>query len=283
MRRTWHVQWGAFCCVLFVLGGCMVVPKPRPAEEMRAAVASYQLPRLPEDGKAMVYVVFRESWYGKIRFDVFLNNQDPQSAIGYNMGGQYICFEITPGEHMILSKAGNWAELRVSAKAGDIIFIRQEPYPGFIDARNRLAILPEYEGKYYVQTLAPGTIVNANVKSMPTAPVQAQQAPRGGADTVTGTVTGGNLAKGVGFSNLNVKLTVKLDSGVEEIFFVRSDSIIIDAAGKQVDYLYASRSKDKKVEITQFIITDATGGAPGRTDFAYEIGKKGVRVMRFLD
>jgi hypothetical protein len=103
------------------------------------------------------------------------------------------------------------------------------------------------------------------------------------ADTYTGIVTGGNFAKGVGFSNMNVKLEVTADNSDKTIFFVRSDSKVIDASGKQIDYLEAFRSKDKKVEIKYFIITDATGGDPSRSDFAYEIGQKGVRELRFLE
>ena len=103
------------------------------------------------------------------------------------------------------------------------------------------------------------------------------------ADTYTGTVTGGNFAKGVGFSNMNVKLEVTADNSDKTIFFVRSDSKVIDASGKQIDYLEAFRSKDKKVEIKYFTITDATGGDPSRGDFAYEIGQKGVRVLYCLD
>jgi hypothetical protein len=103
------------------------------------------------------------------------------------------------------------------------------------------------------------------------------------ADTFIGTVTGGNFAKGVGFSNMNVKLEVTADNSDKAIFFVRSDSKVIDAGGKQIDYLEAARSKDKKVEIKYFTITDATGGDPSRSDFAYEIGQKGVCELRFLE
>ena len=103
------------------------------------------------------------------------------------------------------------------------------------------------------------------------------------ADTFIGTVTGGNFAKGVGYSNMNVKLEVTADNSDKATFFVRSDSKVIDAGGKQIDYLEAARSKDKKVEIKYFTITDATGGDPSRSDFAYEIGQKGVRELRFLE
>lgn len=278
MIKNWSVALGILFFVFFVLFGCASLPRP---DQMKAEVATYQLPKLPEDGKAIVYVVFQESWYKGIRFDVFIDNQEPESGIGYNMGGQYIYFDLAPGEHKILSKAENWAEITLSAKAGDIIFIRQEPYTGLLNARNKLLTLQDYEGKYYVKTLSPGTIFNQ--QNVPTVPTQAQLEQNAQAGTFIGTITGGNFAKGVGFSNINVRLEVTSDNNSKDLFYVRSDSILVDATGKQIDYLYAIQSKGKKVEIEHFIITDATGGNPSRNDFAFEIGKKGVRLMRFLD
>jgi hypothetical protein len=87
----------------------------------------------------------------------------------------------------------------------------------------------------------------------------------------------------VGFSNINIKLDVTDDNGVKDIFFVRSDSKVFDVSGKQIDYERAHETKDRKVAIEYFTITDATGGDPSRSDFAFEIGKKGVRVMRLLN
>jgi hypothetical protein len=87
----------------------------------------------------------------------------------------------------------------------------------------------------------------------------------------------------VGFSNINFRLEVVSDNGAKAIFFVRSDSKIVDASGKQINYLEAKRSKGKKVEIEYCTITDGTGGDPTRNDFAFEIGQKGVRLMRFID
>lgn len=280
MLKKWAVKSVCFLFISFVILGCASVPLP---DEMKAAVAAYQLPMLPEEGKAIVYVIFQEYWYKGIRFDVFIDNQEPKSQAGYNMGGQYICFDLTPGEHKILSKAENLAEIEVSAKAGDIIFIRQEPYTGILNAKNRLLALQDYEGKYYVKTLTPGTITGHNQQSSSTGPTQVRPEQNAQARTFTGTITGGNFAKGIGFSNINVLLEVTPDTGGKDFFYVRSDSILVDAGGKQIDYLYAIQSKGKKVAIEHFIITDATGGDPSRSDFAFEIGKKGVRLMRFID
>ena len=146
-----------FAIVLsLVISGCASMPSP---EEMRADTANFTLPKLPQDGKAMVYVV-RPAFLGKlIKFNVFVDNKEAQSEMGYTRGKQYIYFSISPGKHKILSKAENWAETDVEANAGDIIFIQQEPEMGLAMARNSIIKIPELEGKYHVKHLKPGTII----------------------------------------------------------------------------------------------------------------------------
>jgi hypothetical protein len=141
------------------LSGCVTLPTP---EVMKAATASYNLPKSPEAGKAIVYIVRPTALGGFVRFNVFVDDQEPSSEMGYTRASQYIYFNLTPGEHKIYSKAENWAETLVSAKAGDIIFIQQEPSMGIIMARNTTFKLDDYEGKYHVKTLAIGTIIKSD-------------------------------------------------------------------------------------------------------------------------
>jgi len=115
---------------------------------MKAEAATYQLPKLPEAGKAIVYAVRPDGDDGYIRFNIFVDNQEASSEMGYTRGIQYIYFNLLPGEHNIYSKAKNWAEVAVSAKAGDIIFLQQETTWGFIIARNNLFKIEDYQGKY---------------------------------------------------------------------------------------------------------------------------------------
>ena len=150
------LRTAALLVVTALLTACASLPSP---EQMRAEVASYQLPKPPEDGQAIVYVVRPSSLGGLIRFNVFVDDQEPASEVGYTRSSQYIYFNLTPGRHKILSKAENWAEAEVDAKAGDIIFIQQEPAMGLIMARNSLFALKDYEGKYHVKTLTLGTIL----------------------------------------------------------------------------------------------------------------------------
>lgn len=144
-----------------LITGCASLPSP---EVMKAETATYQLPKLPEQGKAIVYVVRPSSVGGLIRFNlldgrfnVFVDDQE----VGYTLRSQYIYFSLPPGEHKIYSQAENWAETLVSVKAGDIIFIQQDASMGIFRARNNIFKLEDYQGKYHVKTLTVGTIIKS--------------------------------------------------------------------------------------------------------------------------
>ena len=125
---------------------------------MKAEVQNFELPKHPEQGKAIVYVVRPSEVGGLIRFNVFLNDQRPESEMGFTRGSQYIYFQILPGEHKIQSKAENWSEWIVNAKAGDILFLQQDAAMGLLMARNTLLKINDVEGRYHVKTLKLGTI-----------------------------------------------------------------------------------------------------------------------------
>ena len=158
MQRTRAVAAIFLAVALAVVAGCASLPSP---EVMKAETATYQLPKLPEPGKAIVYVVRPSPLGGLIRFNVFVDDQEPVSEVGYTRSSQYIYFNLAPGEHKLYSKAENWAEILVKAEAGDIIYIQQEPSIGFIMARNSIFKLEDYQGKYHVKTLTVGTILKA--------------------------------------------------------------------------------------------------------------------------
>ena len=144
---------------MLFLGGCATLPPPA---EMKADIQGFELPKLPEAGKAMVYVVRPSSIGGLIRFNVFVDDQEAESEMGWTRGAQYIYFNLLPGDHQILSKAENWAEINVTAKEGDIIFIQQEPSMGIIMARNSLIRAQDYEGRYHVKHLTVGEVIKTD-------------------------------------------------------------------------------------------------------------------------
>lgn len=287
MTKNHNVKFYILCILFFVLSGCTGLSSslPRP-DEMQAQAASYQLPKLPENGKAIVYAVRPSIDCATHSFSVYIDQQKPESEMGSLKGRQYIYFDVPPGEHKIISKVDYWntiAEMTVSAKSGDILFIKLEPDMGFITLENRILTLQDYQGKFYVKTLTQGKFSSSNQQTaLKTAVLQRQDVPAKG-DVFVGTIKGGNYAKGIGFSNLNVKLEVVSATGETTIYYVRSDSKVVDASGKYLDYRETGRGKGKRVEIEYFTITDATGGDPSRSDFAYEIGQRGVRLLRFLD
>jgi hypothetical protein len=143
-------------CAAVAVTGCASLPSP---EAMQTATANFQLPKLPEPGKAIVYVVRPSSVGSMVRFNVFVDDQEPASEMGFTRGNQYIHFGLAPGQHKIYSKAENWAEALVSVKAGDVVFIEQEPSMGVIMARNSLVKLDDLPGKYHVKNLPVGTII----------------------------------------------------------------------------------------------------------------------------
>lgn len=141
-----------------LLTGCATLPSP---EVMKAETQSYSLPRLPDKDKAIVYVVRPSPLGGLVRFNVFLNDQEANSEMGFTRGTQYIYFNVNTGKHKIYSKAENWAETDIEAKSGDIIFIQQEAAMGIVMARNNIFKINELQGKYNVKTLTPGTIIKS--------------------------------------------------------------------------------------------------------------------------
>ncbi len=147
----------AAVALCMLVTGCASLPSP---EAMRAEVASFQLPKTPEAGKSMVYVVRPSALGGLIRFNVFLNDQEASSEMGFTRGSQYIYFSVPPGSHRIFSKAENWAEVPISVNAGDIVYILQDPGMGVIMARNNLQKVEDYQGKYHVKNLTLGTILS---------------------------------------------------------------------------------------------------------------------------
>ena len=170
-----------FIGVLGMITGCASLPSP---ELMKAEAANYRLPKLPAPGKAIVYVVRPSNMGTLVRFNVFVDDQEAGSEMGFNRGNQYIYFNLTPGNHTIYSKAENWAEVAVSVQAGDIVFIQQEPAMGIVMARNSILKVEDYQGKYQVKSATLGTILKTDrdqagsISGVVATPVSAADAER---------------------------------------------------------------------------------------------------------
>lgn len=159
MKFTRLVKFASLSAALAILVGCASLPSP---EAMKAETASFQLPQPPSAGKAIVYVVRPSGVGGLVRFNVFLDDQEPSSEMGYTRSSQYVYFNVAPGTHKIYSKAENWAETQIDAKSGEVLYIQQEPSMGLIMARNNLSTLDELQGKYQVKKLTVGTVIKTD-------------------------------------------------------------------------------------------------------------------------
>ena len=147
------IKFIATIAMLFIATSCAVS-----LEKMKQETENYKLPFKPKKDGAIIYVIRPSKLGGFIKFNVFLDDKNQDSEMGYNLGSQHIYFLVNPGKYKIFSKAENWAELEVEVKVGDNVFIKQSAYPGFIMARNSLEILSETEGKFYLKNSVNGTI-----------------------------------------------------------------------------------------------------------------------------
>ncbi len=152
----------SICVSIFVviLAGCASTITP---DEMKAAIKDFDLPVLPQIGKAVVYVVRPSNAFKQDSFKVYIDDKQHESEIGYTKGLQYIYFSIEPGRHTVLSKAENWAEKVINVQAGEIIYIQQVAERGTMMARNSLYSPFDYQGKYYVKVLKLGSIIRNDV------------------------------------------------------------------------------------------------------------------------
>ncbi len=140
-------------CLLAGLLSCASLP---PKEEMVNKTKGMTLPFDVVKGKALVYVV-RPSMVGTlVRFNVFVDGQNPENEFGWTRGKEYIHFYLKPGKHQIHSKAENWSSIEVDLKPNSITYIKQNAEMGIIMAQNNIHVIPDYEGKYHLISTTPG-------------------------------------------------------------------------------------------------------------------------------
>lgn len=135
--------------------GCASTP---PMEQMKSEVAGYTLPKQAVADKGLVYVVRPSNAGTLVRFNVFLDDHEDASEMGYNRGNEYIYFYVAPGKHTLSSKAENWADLQIDVAPGQVVFVRQDVTMGLLMARNDLVLLTDTEGRYLVKEASLGTI-----------------------------------------------------------------------------------------------------------------------------
>jgi hypothetical protein len=145
------------------LMGCVTPPTK---EQMEKETANFTLPHKADPKMATIYVVRPEMIGTLVRFNVFVNDKEPISEMGWTRGSQHIYFQVPPGNYTILSKAENWAEAFIGAKPGQTYFIRQDAQIGIIMARNTITEIDPVEGKYHVMKTSLGEIIKRDTPAV---------------------------------------------------------------------------------------------------------------------
>ncbi len=137
------------------------IQKPTPPASAKRAIEETELPAQAKVGYTLIYVMRPSDEATLIKFNVFLDKQDADAEMGYTQAAQYIYFYVKPGQRRIWSKAENWADLVVSARPGEIVFLRQNPEVGYVISRNSLRKVDQKQGVQDLKRTSAGTMLKA--------------------------------------------------------------------------------------------------------------------------
>ncbi|MBO7127496.1 hypothetical protein J6W78_08140 [bacterium] len=138
MKKFIFVLMISIICVMLV--SCASTQKTADILDLE----TYQLPVLPNDSTAVVYVVRAKKAYGAwIPFKVSIDDSAKEKLNNASV----ITYLIQPGEHTFIAKGENTKELPFTAEAGHVYFYEVFPKMGFIYARVRIDELDEISGK----------------------------------------------------------------------------------------------------------------------------------------
>ena len=131
----------AVAVVAMTLVGCASVPMGDAKQD--AALKTFSI--APD--KSGVYIYRNESMGAAIKMDVQIDG----TPIGQTAANTYLYKELTPGKHVISSKAENTDTIEVQAKPGTLLYVWQEVKMGLLSARTKLNVVEEAQGKKGVQ------------------------------------------------------------------------------------------------------------------------------------
>ena len=124
-------------CLASALAGCASVPMGSSRQD--AALKTFTVP--PD--KAAIYVYRNEAFGGTVKMGVSVDGK----PIGQTAAHTYLYEQVSPGEHVVTSKAENTDSIKVDARPGSLVFIWQEVKMGFLFARNKLHLVSTTQGE----------------------------------------------------------------------------------------------------------------------------------------
>lgn len=126
---------------MLVISGCASVPMASKDADAKAKQFATQT------DKAAVYIYRDEGFGAAVKMSVLIDGV----AVGATAAHSYIYKELSPGQHVIVSKAENETSLAIDVKAGQVYFVWQEVKLGFGSARSALHLVDEAKGRAGVQ------------------------------------------------------------------------------------------------------------------------------------
>ncbi|MFO7964006.1 MAG: DUF2846 domain-containing protein [Desulfobacterales bacterium] len=158
-------KWLAIVLMLTIPAGASALPEMSNSENL----SDYELPAKPDKGCAMVYIVRPSEVDLFSRFYVYLDEKRGANRIGFTTGREHLYFQVTPGEHRIITQGEyNSKSIEFEVAGGDTLFIRQNVKLD-VDKTNvdNMEILNPAEGTYAVSITTRGILDKHPAGSVP--------------------------------------------------------------------------------------------------------------------
>lgn len=129
------------------------------------------IPPASDQSHALIYIIRPDYTYDFIRlkgFYVYVDQIKPHKEIGINKGNNFIYFYVEPGEHVIYSESENIANIKINAKANEIIYIKQTARIGLTTLKNQLSLIDKNEAQNLIKQAGLGKIHHNVVSSSQT-------------------------------------------------------------------------------------------------------------------
>jgi hypothetical protein len=124
-----------FGCVLLgvaaCLAGCATSPFAPPKSDTQAKLM------LPVEGKAVIYLFRNDPPSAPWPIRVTLDGKD----MGETGAQTYFRWEVSPGQHIVISYAEEWSGLAIDAEPGHMYYVWQDIHMGFFQPTTELRLV----------------------------------------------------------------------------------------------------------------------------------------------
>lgn len=152
-----------------LMTGCASVPMGDAGQD--SALKTFPAPR---PGTAGIYIYRNETFGAAIKQVLDIDGM----TLGQSAAKTYFYTEVAPGRHTITSRAENTDSVDINAVAGKLYFVWQEIKMGLVQARTKLNLVNDAEGKKGVREsqLAASSLTPTAIAAAPAAAARSQPA-----------------------------------------------------------------------------------------------------------